>query len=214
MKSAEDTSTLIRSLSREAAEREKPKGLRFGRLLLLTTGFSLILSIALAFGLFGIRPDLTIVLAGTPFLFKFMTMLLLAAGGLALVRRAGLPGSSCSRAVLIPGFLLLAMGVALDGSGFPLFGRNGEAVPNCVGAIVLLSLPALAGALGALKGGVPVQPLRAGLSAGFLAGTIGGAAYAFVCKNDGALFVIVWYGVAIAIVAVLGALIGHRALAW
>jgi len=215
MKSAEDTSALIRSLAREATEKEQPEGLRFGRLLLLTAGFSLMLSIALALGVFGIRPNLAAVLAGTPFLFKFATMLLLAAGGLALVRRAGEPGTGSSAwMMLIPGFLVLAMGLALDSSGFPLLGRHGGAVPSCVGAIVLLSLPALAAGLGVLKRGVPVQPLRAGLAAGFLAGTIGGAAYAFVCKNDGALFVAIWYGLAIIIVAALGALIGRKALAW
>jgi hypothetical protein len=215
MKSAQDTSAMIRSLAREAAEEEPSHGLRFDRLLLLAGGFSLLLSIALALGLFGIRPSLPEVLVGAPFLFKFATMLLLAAGGLALVRRAGEPDSGGTVwMMLIPGFLVLAVGLALDGSGFPLWGRHGGAVPSCVGAIVLLSLPALAAALGVLKRGVPTQPLRAGLSAGFLAGTIGGAAYAFVCKNDGALFVAVWYGLAIVIVATLGALIGRKALAW
>ncbi|MET3856804.1 DUF1109 domain-containing protein [Rhizobium sp. OAE497] len=215
MKSAQDTSALIRSLAREATEKEPPQGLRFHRLLLLAAGFSLMLSIALALGVFGIRPNLPAVLAGTPFLFKFATMLLLAAGGLALVRRAAEPGTGSSAwMMLIPGFLVLAMGLALDSSGFPLLGRHGGAVPSCVGAIVLLSLPALAAGLGVLKRGVPVQPLRAGLAAGFLAGTIGGAAYAFVCKNDGALFVAIWYGLAIVIVATLGALIGRKALAW
>ncbi len=215
MKSAQDTSAMIRSLAREAAEEEPSQGLRFDRLLMLAGGFSLLLSIALALGLFGIRPNLPEVLVGAPFLFKFATMLLLAAGGLALVRRAGEPDSGGTVwMMLIPGFLVLAVGLALDGSGFPLWGRHGGAVPSCVGAIVLLSLPALAAALGVLKRGVPTQPLRAGLSAGFLAGTIGGAAYAFVCKNDGALFVAVWYGLAIVIVATLGALIGRKALAW
>ena len=215
MKSAQDTSALIRSLAREAAEEEPSQGLRFDRLLMLAGGFSLLLSIALALGLFGIRPNLPEVLVGAPFLFKFATMLLLAAGGLALVRRAGEPDSGGTVwMMLIPGFLVLAVGLALDGSGFPLWGRHGGAVPSCVGAIVLLSLPALAAALGVLKRGVPTQPLRAGLSAGFLAGTIGGAAYAFVCKNDGALFVAVWYGLAIVIVATFGALIGRKALAW
>jgi len=215
MRSAQDTSALIRSLAHEAAEEEPSQGLRFNRLLMLAAGFSLLLSIALALGVFGIRPNLPAVLAGAPFLFKFATMLLLAAGGLALVRRAGEPGTSSSGwMMLIPGFLVLAMGLALDSSGFPLLGRHGGAVPSCVGAIVLLSLPALAAGLGVLKRGVPVQPLRAGLAAGFLAGTIGGAAYAFVCTNDGAIFVAAWYGLSVLLVALFGAVIGRRILVW
>jgi len=215
MKSPQDTSAMIRSLAREAAEEEASQGLRFQRLLLLAAGFSLMLSITLALGVFGIRPSLPAVLAGAPFLFKLATMLLLAVGGLALVGHAGEPGTGRSAwMMLIPGFLLLAMGLALDGSGFPLFGHHGGAVPSCVAAIVLLSLPALATSLGVLKRGVPVQPLRAGLAAGFLAGTIGGAAYAFVCTNDGALFVAVWYGLSVLLVALFGAAIGARVLAW
>jgi len=215
MKSAQDTSAMIRSLAREAAEEEASQGLRFQRLLLLAAGFSLMLSITLALGVFGIRPNLPAVLVGAPFLFKLATMLLLAVGGLALVGHAGEPGTGRSAwMMLIPGFLVLAVGLTVDSSGFPLLGRHGGAAPSCVGAIVLLSLPALAVGLGVLKRGVPVHPLRAGLAAGFLAGTIGGAAYAFVCTNDGALFVAAWYGLSVLLVALFGAVIGARILAW
>jgi hypothetical protein len=65
-----------------------------------------------------------------------------------------------------------------------------------------------------LKMGVPTRPAVAGAAAGVLAGTLGAAAYSVVCKNDGGLFVAVWYSVAILIVAGLGAIVGRRALAW
>ena len=68
--------------------------------------------------------------------------------------------------------------------------------------------------LGAMRRGIPTRPAFAGAAAGLLAGALGGAAYAIVCKNDGALFVAVWYTTAIIVVAGLGALIGRKALAW
>jgi len=58
------------------------------------------------------------------------------------------------------------------------------------------------------------RPIVAGLAAGLFAGALGAAAYAPACKNDGGLFVAIWYSAAILIVAALGAAIGRRALAW
>jgi hypothetical protein len=87
-------------------------------------------------------------------------------------------------------------------------------VPSCVAAIVTLSLPGLASILAAMRQGVPARPAFGGAVAGMLAGAIGGAAYAIVCKNDGALFVALWYTVAMAIVTGVGALIGRKTLAW
>ncbi|MBD9489483.1 DUF1109 domain-containing protein [Ensifer sp. ENS11] len=215
MRSVEDTSALIKGMAQEAAERKHRYRPLLDRLLIPAALGSLALSIVFALTLFGIRPHLSTVLVGTPFLFKFATMLLLASGGLVAVRRAGNPGSGSQVGLaLVPGVILLAAATVIDGSGFPILGRSGSSVPSCVGAIVLLSLPTLAVVLRVLKYGVPTQPARAGMSAGLLAGTIGGAAYAFVCQNDGAVFVAVWYGLAIFIVAGFGAVIGSRALSW
>ena len=215
MKSAQDTSALVRILAREATQKKRPQAPRFHRLLRLAIGFSLMLSIALAIAVFGIRPNFPAILTSMAFQFKFATMLLLTVGGLALVRHAGEPGNGSAVWIkLIPGLLMLATGLVMDSSSFPLLGRHGSAVPNCVCAIVLLSLPALAAGLCVLKRGVPVQPLRAGLAAGFLAGSIGGAAYAFVCTNDGTLFVTIWYGLSILLVALFGGVIGRKFLAW
>jgi hypothetical protein len=39
-------------------------------------------------------------------------------------------------------------------------------------------------------------------------------AYTLACKNDGAAFVAIWYGVACVIMAAIGAVVGHRVLRW
>ena len=103
----------------------------------------------------------------------------------------------------------------IDPSGLPIGGRTSVSVPICLGAIIVVSLPGLALILGVMHSlGAVTRPRLAGAVAGLLAGALGGMAYAFACRNDGGLFIAVWYGLAVASVAGAGALAGSRALAW
>ncbi len=215
MKTADDTSALIKKMVIEASQRSDQRKLSFEQLLLPAAFLMLAVSIALAFLIFGSDLEVVSILTRPPFLFKFVVMVALAAGALLLVRQAGQPGTGrLGVMALVPGLSLMAAGIALDNSAFPTPGVSAVSVLSCVGAIVLLSLPVLVAILCVLKCGVPTRPGRDGLMAGLLAGTIGGAAYAFVCKNDGAAFVAVWYNVAIIIVSILGSVTGRRLLAW
>jgi hypothetical protein len=54
----------------------------------------------------------------------------------------------------------------------------------------------------------------AGAMAGALAGSLGAVLYAAHCVDDSPLFVATWYGIAIALVTAVGALLGHRLLRW
>jgi hypothetical protein len=47
-----------------------------------------------------------------------------------------------------------------------------------------------------------------------LSASVGALVYTLACKNDGTAFVAIWYGVACAIMAAIGAVVGHRALRW
>jgi hypothetical protein len=146
---------------------------------------------------------------------KAACTLALAAGGFLLVRSLARPdGSGWPGAALLPGAVLLSLGGITDQSGFPLMGQSGQSVPICVGAIVLLSLPALVLILGVLRTGAPTRPAVAGTAAGLMSGALGAAAYVIACKNDGGLFVAIWYSTAIVIAAALGAVIGRRVLSW
>jgi hypothetical protein len=53
-----------------------------------------------------------------------------------------------------------------------------------------------------------------GMAAGFMSGARGAAAYAISCKNDGSLFVAMWYSPAIVITGALEALAGRCVLSW
>jgi hypothetical protein len=87
-------------------------------------------------------------------------------------------------------------------------------VPSCVLTIVAVSLPALLLLFVVVRTGASTQPVLAGTVTGLLAGALGALAYTIGCRNDGGLFVMIWYPLAIAIVAGIGAASGRRALAW
>ena len=84
----------------------------------------------------------------------------------------------------------------------------------CLTAIPLLSLPLLGAALYALRQGAPTRPGFSGAVAGLLAGGMAAAIYAVHCTDDSPLFVATWYGIAIAGVSALGAILGRRVLRW
>ena len=93
-------------------------------------------------------------------------------------------------------------------------GRTNTAVVFCVGAILLLSLPAMVLTFVFMRKGAPTQPLFAGAAIGMLSASVGALAYTLACKNDGTAFVAIWYAVACAIMAAVGAIVGHRVLRW
>ncbi len=186
-----------------------------GRALLAASARCLLVAIAMAIVLIGVRPDLMTLVQNGSLPFKLTSTLLLACGGFIITKRTMQPDASAlPLAALLPGAFLLAAGAAMDHSGLSISGASNISVPACVGAILMLSMPAFILVLGTLRTGAPTRPNMAGAAAGFLSGALGAAAYAFACKNDGELFVAVWYGAAIFMMTGLGAVIGRRALAW
>lgn len=78
----------------------------------------------------------------------------------------------------------------------------------------MLSAPALAAVLWAMRGLAPTRPRTAGFAAGLLAGSLGALGYALYCPELSPLFVLVWYTLGILIPAGLGALLGPLLLRW
>lgn len=163
----------------------------------------------------GARADLAAVAGTGLFAFKVGCTLLLAAAAVVLVYRAGVPGVRLRPwPLLLPLAVLVATGLLLDHSGYPLHGASGWSVARCVGTIVLAALPPLAAVLWALRRAIPTRPALAGALAGGLAGALAALAYTVACLNDGAAFVALWYHVAVLITALLGALLGRVLLRW
>lgn len=90
----------------------------------------------------------------------------------------------------------------------------GHSWRTCPTNVLLLSLPALALAIWALRGLAPTNARRAGLAAGLLAGGVGAAGYALSCTEVAMPFVATWYSLGIALSGALGALLGPRLLRW
>ena len=84
----------------------------------------------------------------------------------------------------------------------------------CLTSIPLLAAPVVVAALLILRRGASIRPGLTGAAAGLFAGALGATLYAAHCPDDSPLFVAVWYGQAIAAVAIIGALAGKQVLRW
>lgn len=211
-----DTAEIIRRLAAEAGQGgREPDARVFGRRLLRGTAGAFLLGLALICAVFAGSFDPVQVLGSYPFHFKIATMALLAAGAFLALRQQGIPGSDARLIwAVLPGPLALLLLAVFDRSGFPLLGRDAASVPICFFAILGAALPALLILVWIMRGGVVTRPGAAGACAGLLAGALGAAAYAIACRNDGAAFVFLWYGLAIVTMAAAGALAGRRFLRW
>jgi len=144
----------------------------------------------------------------------------LAGGAAWLAARLGRPAArtGAPRLVLLLAVAAMALLGVLAVFGAPAGGRLaavlGHSWARCPFNVLVLSLPALAGALWALRGLAPTRPAAAGLAAGLLAGGLGALGYALSCTELSPAFVAVWYSLGIALTGGLGAVLGPRVLRW
>ncbi len=175
---------------------------------------------ALMLGVFGLRRDWDVVLALPMFWSKFALGGSLAVLGLAALLRMARPGMPWRRAALWlalpPAVMWLLAGLALAAAAAPerLPLLLGSTWRSCPFNITLLSLPALAALLWALRGAAPTRLAWAGAGAGLLAGALGVLVYALHCPEMAAPFVALWYLAGMALPTALGALLGPRMLRW
>jgi hypothetical protein len=165
------------------------------------------------------RPDLSAVIVTPRVAFKFFIVLtLIGAAGTLAFRMMRPEARSSLWSALAPALALLAFGVAAELIVLPravwqplLMGSNAL---TCLMLVPMLSLPALGCILAGLRYGASSHPRLSGTAAGLLAGGMGAALYAMHCPDDSPLFITAWYGLSIAIVATLGAVLGTRVLRW
>jgi hypothetical protein len=207
------TDDLIRSLASEAGTRRSTS---LKAAFAVTGVASLACALLLVFSVIGIRQDFADMAVRMPFGFKLAYTGALVFGASVVALYAATPGASATAVyALSPAVIFLALGVIFDPTGFPIMGRTNTAVIFCVGSILFLSLPAMILAfVVVMRKGAPTQPRFAGAVIGVLAASVGALAYTLACKNDGTAFVAIWYAVACAIMAAIGAVVGHRVLRW
>jgi len=207
------TDNLIHSLASTAGMRRRSPSPQ--ATLAVTGAASLACALLLVFSVIGIRQDFADMAVRMPFAFKVVYAGALVAGASVVARYAPTPGASATALyALSPAVILLACGVIFDPTGFPIMGRTDTAVAICVGRILFLSLPAMMLTFVFMRRSAPTQPLFAGAVVGMLSGSVGALAYALACRNDGTAFVAIWYAAACAIMAAVGAIVGHRVLRW
>lgn len=189
------------------------------RLLFGLLGGSLFTVLLIA-SVLGFRSDLAQAMHGPSFWMKWAYTISLGLGAIAMVARLARPEPVSLRAfwpVAIPCALLALAAIAemaqVPTADWPAmwFGNTWK---QCPWLVLLLSGPIFAGLLWSFRRLAPTQLRAAGAAAGLAAGAWAAMLYGLHCSEVSALFVLTWYSLGIALVAVVGALIGPRLLRW
>ncbi|RWA71690.1 NrsF family protein [Mesorhizobium sp.] len=210
------TEDLIKALDADA----RSKGMPLASAWWVAFGAAAVVAASAFFMTIGPRPDIMPAMHTMRFLSKFVFTLALAASAFALIRVLSTPGASAARAsawmVVAP--LLVGVAVVLELFAVPsaewgtrLVGSNWYI---CLTFIPLIGIGPLAVFLAALRHGAPTRPVLAGAVAGLLAGGLAATFYAAHCFDDSPLFVATWYTIAVAILAMLGAIGGRLFVRW
>jgi hypothetical protein len=209
-----DTDQLIRSLAADNAYRARPVGFVLSLALLAAAPVSLLIF----FAELGVRPDVMTAMHNPFFDLKFAVTLALASAAITVSLHLSRPEASLRGfgwLFVIPAGLLAAGigGEMMLPQRLPMMTRLvGHKSKICVTAIPLMSLPLLIASLIGLRHGAPARPALAGAIAGLLSAGLAATLYASHCTDDSPLFVMTWYTIAAALVAVVGALLGAKIL--
>lgn len=210
------TDELIRSLVADGQASPRPPAMRLLPFVLAGAAVSVVGFLVVL----GPRSDISTAARTLRFDLKILVSLTLLAAAVLLVMRMARPGAATrfAAAGLFVAPLLLGLAVAAEMMALPraswLPAALGANWLVCLTAMPLLSLPMLAGTIYALRSGASLRPVLTGAIAGVLAAAAAAALYALHCTDDSPLFVAIWYSLAIAAVAVAGALAGRFALRW
>lgn len=209
------TDTLIEMLARGAGP--APRALAACRLSPAAVA-GLLMSAGVAIAWFGAIPTETYATAVPWTKMIYSGALALAAGW--LTARLSRPASATDRPERLTAFVVLAMAVTGAASlwsapaGARLDALLGHSWSTCPWSVLLLSLPALAASLWAVRGLAPTRPRAAGFAAGLLAGSVGAFGYSLSCPEASPAFVAAWYTLGIVLTAAVGAALGPRVLRW
>ncbi|MGE5523885.1 MAG: NrsF family protein [Rhodospirillaceae bacterium] len=168
----------------------------------------------------GLNPALAVATTTGLFWLKVGFVAVLLAISTVAARRLGTPGARTAPALaalaapllvlwLIAGVILLQ---APPSERAPL--ALGTTWRVCALNIAMLSIPAFAASLWAMKGLAPTQLQLAGAGAGLLAGATGTLVYTLHCPEMAPPFIAIWYVLGMLIPTAAGALLGPRVLRW
>ena len=174
---------------------------------------------ALVVGLTGLRPDLIAAIATSSFWVKLVytgTIALIALAGARHLARPEVSGIKLAYFAVPVGVLILMAIVEMssaptDQRSALIFGNSWRECPVLIAA---LSLPLLAIFLRLFAGFAPQRPRLTGGVIGLAAGATTAMLYSLHCPESAMTFLLLWYSAGIAIIAVIGAIVGPRILRW
>lgn len=210
-----NTDELIKMLA-EGEDRPPPRRGAWALILAIAAGLVIAAGLLLSFDM--VRPDIGT--AMMPVMMKAGFAAAIAAACLPLLVRLARPGRPLGAALALLGgfaicticaFVIAMMGAEPSERMSAFLSGN---LPWCVLGVPLLAAPAAALLFWFMRGLAPTNLAGAGAAIGAVSGGVGAMAYAMYCPTDSMGFVTLWYSIAIAFSAVLGAILGARLLRW
>lgn len=175
---------------------------------------------ALMAAVFGIRPDLDVIIKTAIFWEKLAFPLCLAIGALIATARLARPGARVGAVwpvMAAPVAIVWLAAIAVVVSAAPqdrLPAILGQTWRTCPFNILLLSVPGFIAIFWAVKGLAPTRLRLAGALSGLLASSVATVAYSFHCPEMSPAFWGIWYVAGMLLPAALGALLGPKLLRW
>lgn len=211
-----DTNELIKALAADTRRRAAP----LSTVWWVAAALAVAVAAAVFLATLSPRPDIAAAAEAPRFLFKFVVMLTLVGGAFDALRALTRPEGNLRRALLLlmaaPALLVAA--VVLEMLAVPSEAWSermiGTSNVYCLILIMMIGLGPLSILLLALRHGAPSNPGITGAVAGLLAGAIAATIYLVHCPDDSPLFVAIWYTIAIAGLAGLGAVAAQRFVRW
>lgn len=212
------TPQLIDSLA--AGLRPTPPGV-VGRRLGLGVGLGAVIALAATLYAWGMRPDIGSALASAPFWLKLGYAGALALAGFAAVLRLSRPDGRVPLLTWAGMALVILVMAGLAAAELWRAPANmhrelvmGATSAVCPWLIAMLALPTMASTLWMLRRMAPTKLTLAGAAAGLTAGALAAFVYAFSCDESAMPFVLIWYGIGMALPTAAGALLGRAILRW
>lgn len=210
------TDDLINAIAQDAAASLPSVAVRMA----IALAIGGLIAVVLFSHVLGVRPDIAGALQTWRFTTKLVIVLACFLAALWATARLARPDADRRKALaaLCLPIAMLALAIGWELATSPADTWTARAIGSnsrlCVASITALSVAPLVALLAALRAGAPQSPALAGAAAGLLAGGLAATLYAVHCVDDSPLFVALWYTSAVALVALIGAVAGYRALRW
>ena len=198
---------------------EPAKRGQVARLLLGAAALGVVGSVVVMLSMMGLRHDFARAIVSFGMWTKLVYTFAIAVFAFWLVERMGRPGAEMTRPLrmlalpLLAILLLAALQMSAPQADMPKL-VLGHSSRVCAFLVTVTALPTLAATFWALRKLAPTQLTLAGAGAGLFAGAVGAFVYSFHCTEGTAPFIAIWYSLGIAVVTLIGALLGPRLLRW